>query len=103
MKKSNFSVSCVFAGVVFLLRHAVAKPLPENSPQYHRKDDHGAVASEVGVCSNIGLDLLKQGGNAADAVSCWCSVFNWIWKLSKRCRWLVLWRVLVLWVSREIF
>ena len=28
----------------------------------------GAVASENGVCSEIGIDLLKAGGNAADAV-----------------------------------
>lgn len=30
----------------------------------------GAVASESEICSNIGIELLKQGGNAADAVSC---------------------------------
>ena len=28
----------------------------------------GAVASESSVCSNIGIDILKEGGNAADAV-----------------------------------
>lgn len=28
----------------------------------------GAVATEKSVCSNIGLDFLKQGGNAADAL-----------------------------------
>ena len=28
----------------------------------------GAVASENKVCSQIGIDLLKGGGNAADAV-----------------------------------
>jgi gamma-glutamyltranspeptidase / glutathione hydrolase len=28
----------------------------------------GAVASESSVCSEIGIDLLKQGGNAADAL-----------------------------------
>ena len=28
----------------------------------------GAVASESSVCSNIGIDILKKGGNAADAV-----------------------------------
>jgi hypothetical protein len=33
----------------------------------------GAVASENGVCSQIGIDLLKAGGNAADAV--WLSVW----------------------------
>jgi len=29
----------------------------------------GAVASESSVCSAIGIDILKEGGNAADAVS----------------------------------
>lgn len=29
---------------------------------------HGAVASEKKVCTQVGLDLLKAGGNAADAV-----------------------------------
>ena len=29
---------------------------------------HGAVASENKVCTQIGIDLLKAGGNAADAV-----------------------------------
>ena len=28
----------------------------------------GAVASESAVCSHIGTDLLKAGGNAADAI-----------------------------------
>ena len=30
--------------------------------------NHGAVASESKSCSQIGIDLLKAGGNAADAV-----------------------------------
>lgn len=28
----------------------------------------GAVASESAICSNIGIDILKIGGNAADAL-----------------------------------
>lgn len=32
-------------------------------------DKLGAVASESSVCSNIGIHLLKQGGNAADALA----------------------------------
>lgn len=31
-------------------------------------DNHGAVASESSVCSKIGINLLKHGGNAADAL-----------------------------------
>jgi gamma-glutamyltranspeptidase/glutathione hydrolase len=29
----------------------------------------GAVASESSICSQHGVDILKKGGNAADAVS----------------------------------
>jgi len=34
----------------------------------------GAVASESSICSRHGVDILKIGGNAADAVSIprWC-------------------------------
>lgn len=32
----------------------------------------GAVASEMAVCSKIGINVLKDGGNAADAVSLPC-------------------------------
>ena len=28
----------------------------------------GAVASESSICSNIGIDMLKEGGNAADSL-----------------------------------
>lgn len=28
---------------------------------------HGAVSSDVDICSHIGVELLKQGGNAVDA------------------------------------
>ena len=34
----------------------------------HPSQTHGAVASENGVCSQIGIDLLRAGGNAADAL-----------------------------------
>ncbi|RPB11281.1 gamma-glutamyltranspeptidase [Morchella conica CCBAS932] len=39
-------------------------------PYYYgeKKDDNGAVASEAAVCSEIGVDLMKRGGNAADAI-----------------------------------
>lgn len=31
-------------------------------------DKLGAVASESSICSNIGTDILKEGGNAADSL-----------------------------------
>ncbi|KAI0410040.1 gamma-glutamyltransferase 1 [Xylaria palmicola] len=45
-----------------LAESALAKP-------FHTKDPKlGAVASESSVCSEIGIDALKKGGNAADAL-----------------------------------
>jgi gamma-glutamyltranspeptidase/glutathione hydrolase len=37
------------------------------NPCYHSAK-RGAVASESSVCSEIGIDILKKGGNAADAL-----------------------------------
>ena len=34
----------------------------------NNNDKHGAVASESKVCSQIGIELMNAGGNAADAV-----------------------------------
>ncbi|KAG9103041.1 hypothetical protein FRC06_000368 [Ceratobasidium sp. 370] len=39
---------------------------PRN-PAYLINAEHGAVASEAEVCSQIGVDVLKDGGNAVDA------------------------------------
>lgn len=41
--------------------------------QYQEHDRLGAVASESAVCSRIGVNLIKAGGNAADAV---CSIIT---------------------------
>ena len=37
------------------------------NPAYLIKAKHGAVASENVLCSNIGVGILKEGGNAVDA------------------------------------
>jgi len=37
------------------------------NPAYLIKAKHGAVASENVLCSNIGVEILKEGGNAVDA------------------------------------
>lgn len=39
-----------------------------NTTQYEETDKLGAVASESSVCSRIGVDLIKIGGSAADAL-----------------------------------
>lgn len=56
-------------------QHVLANPLHgqpsprDDSPNY-LQDQLGAVASESEICSQIGIDLLNEGGNAADAVRC---------------------------------
>ena len=37
-------------------------------PHFRHHDKNGAVASEASECSRIGVELIKEGGNAADAV-----------------------------------
>ena len=39
-----------------------------STSQYEENDKLGAVASESSVCSRIGVDLIKAGGSAADAL-----------------------------------
>ncbi|KAL8925685.1 MAG: hypothetical protein Q9208_003368 [Pyrenodesmia sp. 3 TL-2023] len=47
------------------LPRALAKRVPA---QHHESNKLGAAASESAVCSRIGVNLLKDGGNAADAL-----------------------------------
>lgn len=53
-----------------LMLQAEANPLPHlNELQERVAPGHtGAVASESDICSEIGINLLQRGGNAADAV-----------------------------------
>ncbi|SPO27103.1 related to gamma-glutamyltransferase [Ustilago trichophora] len=39
-----------------------------NSPEYNVRGKQGAVSSEVDVCSNIGAQLLQDGGSAVDSI-----------------------------------
>ncbi|ORX96075.1 gamma-glutamyltranspeptidase-like protein [Clohesyomyces aquaticus] len=56
------------------LQGAFANPVPNaawsggNSRSHLQAGHLGAVASESEICSKIGIDLLKRGGNAADAL-----------------------------------
>lgn len=52
------------------LQSVLANPVPSGYPTLPviKHGELGAVASESDVCSHIGVDLLKQGGNAADAL-----------------------------------
>ncbi|KAL8806214.1 MAG: hypothetical protein Q9182_001489 [Xanthomendoza sp. 2 TL-2023] len=58
------SIICISAFVAFLYlttpHHLFFEPHSESI-------DHGAVASESRICTQVGVNLLKAGGNAADA------------------------------------
>jgi len=47
-----------------------ANPLPEYADLFQRQAsaDQGAVASESDICSKIGVDIIENGGNAADSL-----------------------------------
>ncbi|CAE6470101.1 unnamed protein product [Rhizoctonia solani] len=57
-----YLLSLVLASPVYHLPHELA----ERKTSTYGK--HGAVATEVKQCSDLGVGLLKQGGNAADAM-----------------------------------
>ena len=60
-------LACAFVVPTLLEQAGADSPLQLH--QVKAPESKGAVASESSICSNIGLDLIKQGGNAADAVS----------------------------------
>ena len=59
-------VLCVCFAALTLAATQIALGLP--STQQTGDAKLGAVASENKICSNIGIELLRAGGNAADAV-----------------------------------
>lgn len=70
MRSSALSLICGFS----VIHSAAGASIPRGQPEgYKSTGKHGAVASEVAVCSESGLEMLKMGGSAADAVSpsCW--------------------------------
>ena len=82
LRKTTSPLSVVRLIVVSLFLSAVsalsfsarssAQQQPFSGQDHDRSEyapDHlGAVASESNICSQIGIDLLKVGGNAADAL-----------------------------------
>lgn len=53
-----------------ILGRAVATSIQVRTlPKSGHLDRKGAVASENSVCSHIGVGMIREGGNAADAVS----------------------------------
>lgn len=65
-RSSVLSLLCAFSAV----QKAAGLSVPRETPLgYKSTGKHGAVASEVAVCSEAGLEMLQKGGSAADAVS----------------------------------
>lgn len=66
-----FHAAIALASVaLFTLARADATPMKVRTPPKHgHLDKKGAVASEISACSHIGVDMIREGGNAADAVS----------------------------------
>ncbi|KAI0126330.1 gamma-glutamyltransferase 1 [Xylariales sp. AK1849] len=56
------------AATIWLLQLLCVVQHVRGSPQHSHEPHLGAVASENAVCSQIGIELLKEGGNAADAL-----------------------------------
>ena len=60
---------CIWALMAAFALAATQIALSNLAPQKYGDSKLGAVASESKICSQIGIDLLKSGGNSADAVS----------------------------------
>ena len=65
MLLSVFLVLPCFLSLTFSTSTKQGRP---GSHHHAEHDQRGAVASESSVCSRIGVNLIKAGGNAADAV-----------------------------------
>jgi gamma-glutamyltranspeptidase/glutathione hydrolase len=52
------------------LQSVLGNPVPSGypTPPIVKHGELGAVASESDICSHIGVELLRKGGNAADAM-----------------------------------
>ncbi|THV00494.1 gamma-glutamyltranspeptidase [Dendrothele bispora CBS 962.96] len=71
--RSLLSVSAriLLLGVLFSSRaRALSLPFSNSSSSSngHHGPTHGAVATEVNECSQIGVEIMKEGGNAVDAI-----------------------------------
>jgi gamma-glutamyltranspeptidase / glutathione hydrolase / leukotriene-C4 hydrolase len=62
-------VTVTFSGRRHVVHHPGTKEVDHSlrNPAYLIKAKHGAVASENVLCSNIGVEIMKEGGNAVDA------------------------------------
>ncbi|KAK6518168.1 hypothetical protein TWF506_005328 [Arthrobotrys conoides] len=54
--------------IILAILTTAVQSLPTIQNRQLQQDHNGAVASETDVCSQVGIDLMKKGGNAADAM-----------------------------------
>lgn len=72
--KGAFIASLVVLATLWLQGYRFCLPIPKQphtpvrNPAYLIEAEHGAVATENLRCSNIAVDVLKEGGTAIDAV-----------------------------------
>lgn len=59
--------SCTYSPSITSSNNGLSNPTTANTTAFG-PGELGAVASESSICSNIGIDLLRRGGNAADAL-----------------------------------
>lgn len=65
-------LSCIASGLLATHVASASPPWYDHPDPHHPGHDNagdklGAVSSENKICSNIGLDALRKGGNAADS------------------------------------
>ena len=64
---SNLIVQLITASIFAAFFLLQLSPQPSRNPAYLIQVRNGAVAAENKRCSDIGVDVLKDGGNAVDA------------------------------------
>ena len=60
--------SLLFLALIYTVSTAPLVPRQGTGQQYAQSGKHGGVATEVGVCSDIGVSTLQKGGNAVDSI-----------------------------------
>jgi gamma-glutamyltranspeptidase/glutathione hydrolase len=65
---SPTSLRQLVAAGLLTLQSAFANPIAVGGRSKLEAGHLGAVASESEICSHIGVELLRKGGNAADAL-----------------------------------
>lgn len=64
----RFLLTLAYVSLAQLALGHTYSPNSTEHPQFRYHDKNGAVASEASECSRIGVDLIKEGGSAADAL-----------------------------------